>query len=121
MTKIRFTSPSIEQIEFKKVSNFKEVKKDIALNVDVQHTEPVPLSETEFYYGLKITISGEESPFSLSIQLAASFELEAEDSSDVKKILETKGTEILYSYARPIITDIVVKAGLPPLTIPYVN
>ena len=121
MKEIYFTAPCIEQINFKKTINFEGIKNDIALNVDVQNTEPVQIGTNEYYYGLKITISGDDAPFLLSLQLYANFSLDDEDSANAKKLLKKKGTEILYSYARPLITDIVVKAGLPPLTIPYMN
>lgn len=121
MKEIYFTAPSIEQIDFKKTTNFEEIKNDIALNIDVQNTEPVLIGSNEYYYGLKIIISGDDAPFSLSLQLSANFSLDKEDSVNATKVLEKKGTEILYSYARPLITDVLVKAGLPPLTIPYMN
>ncbi len=32
-----------------------------------------------------------------------------------------KGTKILVSYARPIISDIVVRSGLAPFDLPYIE
>lgn len=66
----------------------------------------------------------ENVPFSLELEIEGTFgwdeELE-ELPNQLDMLLKENSPAILYSYLRPIITNISIEANLPPLVIPLMN
>ncbi|MBP5596115.1 MAG: protein-export chaperone SecB, partial [Pseudobutyrivibrio sp.] len=81
--------------------------------------DAICLRDREFFYSINIIVSGEDAPFQVVLQISAIFDLSDVENAVFSNNIKEKGTHILTSFARPIIMDIVVKAGYPPLVIPY--
>lgn len=63
-------------------------------------------------------------PFNLEIEIEAIFEWGKEQEAEaiqLANLLRENAPAILYSYLRPIITNISMEANLPPLIIPLMN
>lgn len=66
----------------------------------------------------------ERVPFKLELEIEGTFGWDEgleESSNQLEMLLKENSPAILYSYLRPIITDISIEANLPPLVIPLMN
>ena len=74
----------------------------------------------QYSYGIIVALSGENSPIELSVQISAIFSIDLSEEKP-EKIIENRGTDVLISYVRPVISDIISRSGLPPFVLPYIE
>ncbi|MBE5845151.1 MAG: hypothetical protein E7302_13425 [Butyrivibrio sp.] len=120
MSGIQFTTPVVDSIKFEKKTGFVIANVEINVEIAIKKSTLISTENGAYLYGIKIDISGEQSPINLSLLISATFKIEAAED-EIKKIIEDKGTKILVSYARPIISDIIVRSGLAPFDLPYIE
>ena len=66
----------------------------------------------------------EDVPFKLELEIEGIFGWDKELESNFEQLellLKENGPAILYSYLRPIITNLSIEASLPPLVVPLMN
>ena len=120
MKELRFSTPLIDSLQFEKTGKFVS-DKDYSVDLKISKSQVYNTGEEEFFYGIKLDISGKEVPFKLKMSISANFFLDLDEAEDVKSILEDKGTGILISYARPIVAEITMHSGFAPLDLPFIN
>ncbi|MEL0081965.1 MAG: protein-export chaperone SecB [Gammaproteobacteria bacterium] len=92
---------------------------DINLATDSQQVE-----EGNYEVTIKITISakGEEKPlFLVELEQAGIFQIEGVEAERLKFALAVTCPNILFPYARQVISDMTVSGGFPPLVMSPVN
>lgn len=92
---------------------------DINLATDSQQVE-----EGNYEVTIKITISakGEEKPlFLVELEQAGIFQIEGVEAEQLKFALAVTCPNILFPYARQVISDMTVSGGFPPLVMSPVN
>ncbi|MCK5697768.1 MAG: protein-export chaperone SecB [Gammaproteobacteria bacterium] len=83
-----------------------------------------PLSEDVFEVVLTVTATvkvGEKTAFLVEVQQAGIFNISGFEKPQLDAMLGSYSPNILYPYAREVITDLVSKGGFPQLVIQPVN
>lgn len=62
-----------------------------------------------------------EYPFFIETTISAYFFLMKDSEMDEHTFVNHSTAAILYSYARPIISDMISKSGYPPFNLPFMN
>ncbi len=97
------------------------------LPVEIQSHSRYALSEEDSSVAkLETTIevfpTEEHAPFRISVTMEGIFRWnENFDRDSLEVFLKINGNALLYSYARPIITQLTVSAGFPPLVLPLAD
>lgn len=120
MKEFKFSTPVVDALKYDKNSKYIDARAFEA-EIEVIKSNSYPTKGHEYYYGIKIIISGDEAPYSIEMQISANFEVVPDDGESVKAILQDKGTGILISYARPIIADLTMRGGFAPFNMPFIN
>jgi len=93
--------------------------------VDVQlHNEGTTISEGMYHVVLTITVTakaGEKTVFLAEVAQAGVFQIRNLPQPDVEPFLATACPNILYPYARETVSNIVNRAGFPPVYLAPVN
>lgn len=125
---MQYSTFHVEDIKLTKME-FK-INKDFCLdsvNVDFDYESKYLLSEdkTKAKVEMKISVFDKENitgPFSIEMVMEGVFTWRDDFSEkDIKSYLEVNANAILFSYARPIITQISTFSGYPPLILPLIN
>lgn len=117
--------PRISNIHF-------EVNKDFTFDkevvVEINNNVRVLKSKNESIVILTIGIFSAAElanvPFKLDIEIQGCFSWDdvlAKDAAQLDAMLRQNAPAALYSYLRPIITQITVEANIPPLVLPLMN
>lgn len=102
-----------------------EVSLEISNEIKIIESSPEEMSSLVIL-NLKI-FQGEdpkEVPFNLEMEIEGTFgwgKEQGEKTMQLEVLLKENAPAILYSYLRPIITNISIEANLPPLVIPLMN
>ncbi len=93
--------------------------------VDVQlHNESARVADGLYQVVLTVTVtakSGEKTVFLVEVAQAGIFQIRNVPESDFEPILATACPNILFPYARETVSDIVMRAGFPPVYLAPVN
>jgi len=93
--------------------------------VEVQlHNEGSPISEGMYQVVLTITVTakaGEKTLFLVEVAQAGIFQIRNVPESDIDPLLATACPTILFPYARESVSDIINRAGFPPVYLAPVN
>ena len=93
--------------------------------VDVQlHNESARVADGLYQVVLTVTVtakSGEKTLFLVEVAQAGIFQIRNLPESDFEPILATACPNILFPYARETVSDVVVRAGFPPVLLAPVN
>jgi preprotein translocase subunit SecB len=93
--------------------------------VDVQlHNETVAISEGLYQVVLTVTVTakaGDKTMFLVEAAQAGIFQVRNVPESDIEPLLATACPNILFPYARETVSDIVGRAGFPPVYLAPVN
>ena len=93
--------------------------------VDVQlHNEATLISEGMYHVVLTVTVTakaGDKTLFLVEVAQAGVFQIRNLPESDLEPFLATACPNILYPYARETVSDIIGRAGFPPVYLAPVN
>ena len=93
--------------------------------VDVQlHNEGAAVGEGLYQVALTVTVTaktGDKTLFLVEVAQAGIFQIRNVPESDLEPILATACPNILFPYAREAVSDIVSRAGFPPVYLAPVN
>jgi len=93
--------------------------------VDVQlHNESAAVSEGLYQVVLTVTVtakSGEKTMFLVEVAQAGIFQIRNVPEADFEPILASACPNILFPYVRETVSDIVARAGFPPVYLAPVN
>ena len=93
--------------------------------VDVQlHNETAAISEGLYQVVLTVTVTakaGDKTMFLVEAAQAGIFQVRNVPESDIEPLLATACPNILFPYARETVSDIVGRAGFPPVYLAPVN
>ncbi len=111
-----FESPASPQsFSFKKWTP----KIDLNLTNDQKHIDG---DVYEAVLCITVTVSHEETTaFLVEVHQAGLFEIGGFDEEQIKYLLGSQCMNILFPYAREVVSDLSVRGGFPPLTISPVN
>jgi len=91
------------------------------MEMGVKHTS-LPDSTYEVVLQISVTAKVEQqTAFHLDIQQAGLFKLDGFEPAQHKQLLEAYCPNLLYPYARKVISDMTLEASFPPLTLAPVN
>ena len=95
-------------------------------NIDIQiHTEGKPLeSDGWFEATVRVTVTAkiqDESMFLVEATQAGLFQIRNVPTADIEPILGITCPNLLFPYVREVISDLVTRAGFPPLLLSPVN
>lgn len=124
-TDMGFQNPFISKMNFTLNDNFTgEFDGELGLDLSM-NTEKIDENENENIYlssmNLKLGKKTKEYPFVIETKIAAHFFLKKDSSMDEEVFVNHNTAAILYSYARPIISDMISKSGFPPFNLPFMN
>ena len=93
--------------------------------VDVQlHNQGTPVGEGLFQVALTVTVTakaGDKTLFLVEVAQAGIFQIRNVPESDLEPLLASVCPNILFPYARETVSDIVSRAGFPPVYLAPVN
>ncbi|MHB8667551.1 MAG: protein-export chaperone SecB [Burkholderiales bacterium] len=93
--------------------------------VDVQlHNEGATISEGLYQVVLTVTVTakaGEKTMFLAEVAQAGIFQIRNVPQADIEPLLATACPNILFPYARETVSDIIGRAGFPPVYLAPVN
>lgn len=93
--------------------------------VDVQlHNEGTAIGEGLYQVVLTVTVTaktGEKTMFLVEVAQAGIFQIRNVPESDLEPLLATACPNILFPYARETVSDVVSRAGFPPVYLAPVN
>lgn len=125
-TDIGFENPFISELNFKINKDFiGDFDGDVNVELSLETKKEGKIDEETSVYLSKLNlIVGEITdyfPFYCEIEMSGRFF--RKEYSDIKEedFAKRNAAAILYSYARPIVSDIVSKSGFPPYNIPFMN
>lgn len=120
-----FQDPYIDELEFNINKDFEghfEGFTDIGLSLNSQKVES---SDKDGTYKTSLTIKvGERTnvfPFYCKVIMSGIFYLNTDADIREEDFANYHTAAILYSYARPIISDLTSKSGFPPFNLPFMN
>src|SRR5699024_6028119 len=70
---------------------------------------------------LKVGEKSDSFPFYCEIEMKGNFYRNELSNMEEEDFAKRSTAAILYSYARPIISDIITKSGFPPYNLPYMD
>lgn len=122
---ISFKTPTISKLNFSINENYDDnfsgnIKINLSTNIKVAEKN----EEEEIYFSkliIKTDSELESIPFNFLLEIEGLFYRERISDIDMETFAKRNTIAILYSYARPIISDIVAKSGFPPYNIPFMN
>lgn len=123
---IGFEDPKLSLLNFRKNSKFEgkfSGEVNIQLSMHTQMKESNSDGENRYLSTLKLII-GENSdtfPFYCEIEMSGIFTRDINSTIDEESFANFNTAAILYSYARPIVSDTVSKSGFPPYNLPFMN
>ena len=94
------------------------------VNVDLNTKSSAIDAEGNFEVVLAITITAkmeEETAFLVEVQQAGIFHIKGFDGDDLRRILGTAAPNVLFPYARSMVSQLVSQGGFPQLLLPPVN
>ncbi len=112
----RFDAPNIPTV-------FNKDNWDPKMHFEIQ-ANPRSIKGNLYEVVLQVKIkadSGEQRAFDCEIQQAALFEVEGFSEDEQKFLLSGACPNVLYPYARKVITDLVIAGGFPPVTLAPMN
>jgi preprotein translocase subunit SecB len=93
--------------------------------IDVQlHNSSAPINEGYYEAVLTVTITaklGEKTMFLTEVAQAGIFQIRNVPEADLPQILGIACPNIIFPYAREVISDLVTRAGFPPVLLNPVN
>lgn len=112
-----------KDIKFETVNpNFAE---NIAIELDINSQYSVAKDtnrNAKVEMTIKIFPTVENAPFRIEVVMEGIFEWNEElNERELKLFLEVNGNAVLFSYARPIISQITTFAGFSPIVLPLAN
>lgn len=123
---IGFNDPRLTNLNFHINKDFTgsyegevEIKISMYTQKDSADTEDI----TTYISTLKLDI-GENSnnfPFYCELEMTGVFYRTADSPIEEQDFANFNTAAILYSYARPIVSDVVSKSGFPPYNLPFMN
>lgn len=122
---ISFENPKLSLLNFHKNNFSGEFNGEVNIKLSM-HTqmEEIDSSDVNRYLStLKLDI-GENSdtfPFFCVIEMTGVFYRKIDSTIEEKDFANFNTAAILYSYARPIVSDVVSKSGFPPYNLPFMN
>lgn len=124
-TDMGFQNPYVSKMTFELNDGFSgEFDGELGLGLSL-NAEQVDENEKENVYlsTMSITLGkrSKEYPFFIETKISAYFFLAKESEMDEHTFVNHSTSAILYSYARPIISDMISKSGFPPFNLPFMN
>lgn len=121
--------PKVKKVLFETNSDFQfsaDIKLDIDTHVQVMRSCVPDECHAQVVLNLSIfkKIVKEEAPFQIEVEIEGLFNWseEAEENPEfINRVLKQNAAAVLYSYIRPLITNLTVEANMPPLVIPLMN
>ena len=93
--------------------------------VDVQlHNEGSAIGEGLYQVVLTVTVTakaGEKTMFLVEVAQAGIFQIRNVPDADLEPLLSTACPNIVFPYARETVSDIIIRAGFPPVYLAPVN
>lgn len=117
-------SQRLNKVEFKLDPNYKFSQEKVPLELDF-HTDinkhaDKPLAEVSLT--LKLFSKTESAPFYCTVSYQGLFAWDQNvPSNSVDKYLNCNAVAMLYSFIRPVVSNLTALSNLPPLTIPFMN
>jgi preprotein translocase subunit SecB len=109
-----FINTDFEFLKNKQVS----LEMDFSTKINKHAEKPI----AEVLFTLKLFGKSDNAPFTGEITYQGLFEWEKDTPPEnVDKYLNYNAAALLYSYIRPVITNLTAMSNLPPLTIPFMN
>jgi len=99
----------------------KEWRPEMHLDLNTQADK---LEEGNYDVTLTVTVTvklKEETAFLVEVNQCGIFELKGFDEENLKGILAVFCPNVLYPYAREVISDLITKGGFPPLYLQHIN
>lgn len=121
--------PRIRKVSFETNNAFvfdKDIELDIDNNVTVLKACESEICEAQVILQLSVFKKAEleEVPFQVEIEIEGLFSWDQNtegDSTLLERALRQNAPAVLYSYIRPIVTNLTVEANMPPLVLPLMN
>lgn len=121
--------PELTEFSFIKNTEFSfegDLEMDISANVDTFIKGDPNCNDGRVDLKIKVfdSLPFDKAPFVIKATITGYFSWDDEISSDRKNLealLNINGASLLYSYLRPIISNITMNASLPPLILPLMN
>lgn len=126
-TDIGFDSPFISKLNYLINEDFNnEFNGEVKINL-LMDTKKINQKKEEDVYLFLSTLTlkvGEKSdsfPFYCELEIRANFYRSELSEMEEEDFAKRSTAAILYSYARPIISDIITRSGFPPYNLPYMD
>lgn len=121
---LKFKNPQLLDLSFKMNSNFnKEVYEGFGeTNVQIENQVTDNTSEELVFLTIRLGEETEKFPFFMEVKMSSVFSWDDSVEEQTKKsLLDVNAPAILYSYIRPIISNITSASGYPPFILPFMN
>lgn len=125
---IRFKHPTLNNISFITNKNFEPENfkgfNNLSVNLEIRVPEPEINDDKEEYLVTLDVKIGEQNnyyPFEINISYMAVFEWDGQSDIEKDDFLNINAPAILYSYCRPVISNITGLSEFPPLDLPFYN
>lgn len=119
-SKFQFTNPKLDKIIFNINEEYTE-KLDKKLNYSIK-VKRKGIDNKNAIVKLIIEIGdNKNSRFYLNLDISAKFNWNDIDDQQIDSFLEVNAPALLLSYARPIVANITMQAGLSPMNLPFMN
>lgn len=107
-------------VEFRKNVNFQNCEKEIPVELRSDYASKKKEKEARLILHLKIAEREQEQeyPFYCEIDVAGFFEWDEIEEKEAKEEIEEQGSEILFSFVRTYVYDLMQKSGMNPIILP---
>ena len=108
------------KVDFERNINFPKEKKEIPIQLQSEYaTSKNPEDKSaRLILHLKIAEDTKEYPFYCGLDVAGFFEWSEMEEKEVKKEIEEQGSEILFSFIRTYVYDLMQNSGMEPFILP---
>ena len=117
----QFTNPVVSRFDFHLNKNYEAADRNVALKLTMKvNTDDE--GEAQKHVELNMSIGDEDSPFTISAIIGASFRWDPSlDKETVENLIQKNAVSLLIGYLRPIISQFTVQAGIEPFNLPFIN
>ncbi len=119
-SKFQFINPKLDKLIFSNNENYKE-REDKKLHSSIKVNNQI-IDDKNAIVKLTIEIGGKEDfIFYINMEMSVKFNWKDINENEIDAFLEVNAPALLLSYARPIIANVTMQAGLPPINLPFMN
>lgn len=120
MDKIRCNRIEVVAIEFTRKLDFEGIEKEIPVRLQAEYADNKNPNEKSARLMLKLQIAEKksEAPFYCRLKVAGYFEWKDLKADEAKKRIEKEGAEIIFSFMRTYVYDLMQNSGIDPFVLP---